>query len=111
MSDRPRAVALPGARADGLAVPVLVARDATVRSVQLTRRFPCFAGYRIVNVMTSHAPIGCMSCAGRTRDLRPSASQGRAKGLASRIEEAIPPSAVAGTRYDERQMRILDSER
>jgi aryl-alcohol dehydrogenase-like predicted oxidoreductase len=29
----------------------------------------------------------------------------------SRIEEALPPSAVAGTRYDERQMRILDSER
>jgi aryl-alcohol dehydrogenase-like predicted oxidoreductase len=29
----------------------------------------------------------------------------------SRIEEAIPESAVAGTRYDEQQMRILDSER
>jgi aryl-alcohol dehydrogenase-like predicted oxidoreductase len=29
----------------------------------------------------------------------------------SRIEEAIPASAVAGTRYDEHQMRILDSER
>lgn len=29
----------------------------------------------------------------------------------ARIEEAIPPSAVAGTRYDEHQMRILDSER
>jgi aryl-alcohol dehydrogenase-like predicted oxidoreductase len=28
-----------------------------------------------------------------------------------RIEGAIPTSAVAGTRYDERQMRILDSER
>jgi aryl-alcohol dehydrogenase-like predicted oxidoreductase len=28
-----------------------------------------------------------------------------------RIEEAIPPSAVAGSRYDEHQMRILDSER
>lgn len=28
-----------------------------------------------------------------------------------RIEEAIPPSAVAGTRYDEHQMKILDSER
>ena len=27
------------------------------------------------------------------------------------IEEAIPASAVAGTRYDEHQMRILDSER
>ena len=27
------------------------------------------------------------------------------------IEEAIPPSAVAGTRYDEHQLRILDSER
>ena len=27
------------------------------------------------------------------------------------IEAAIPPAAVAGTRYDERQMRILDSER
>jgi aryl-alcohol dehydrogenase-like predicted oxidoreductase len=30
---------------------------------------------------------------------------------ATRIEEAIPASAVAGTRYDEHQMRILDSER
>jgi hypothetical protein len=29
----------------------------------------------------------------------------------SRIEEAIPASAVAGTRYDEHQMRMLDSER
>jgi aryl-alcohol dehydrogenase-like predicted oxidoreductase len=29
----------------------------------------------------------------------------------TRIEEAIPASAVAGTRYDEHQMRILDSER
>jgi hypothetical protein len=28
-----------------------------------------------------------------------------------RIEGAIPAYAVAGTRYDERQMRILDSER
>ena len=27
------------------------------------------------------------------------------------IERAIPPSAVAGTRYDEHQMRMLDSER
>ena len=27
------------------------------------------------------------------------------------IEEAIPASAAAGTRYDERQMKILDSER
>ena len=29
----------------------------------------------------------------------------------ARIEEAVPASAVAGTRYDEHQMRILDSER
>jgi aryl-alcohol dehydrogenase-like predicted oxidoreductase len=29
----------------------------------------------------------------------------------ARLEEAIPASAVAGTRYDEHQMRILDSER
>ena len=29
----------------------------------------------------------------------------------ARIEEALPPSAVAGTRYDAHQMRILDSER
>ncbi len=29
----------------------------------------------------------------------------------ARIESAIPPSAVAGARYDEHQMRILDSER
>jgi aryl-alcohol dehydrogenase-like predicted oxidoreductase len=29
----------------------------------------------------------------------------------ARIEEAIPPSAVAGARYDERQMKILDSEK
>ena len=28
-----------------------------------------------------------------------------------RIEGAVPPSAVAGTRYDEHQMRALDSER
>lgn len=29
----------------------------------------------------------------------------------ARIEDAVPPSAVAGPRYDEHQMRILDSER
>jgi aryl-alcohol dehydrogenase-like predicted oxidoreductase len=29
----------------------------------------------------------------------------------ARIEEAVPASAVAGTRYDEHQMRALDSER
>jgi aryl-alcohol dehydrogenase-like predicted oxidoreductase len=29
----------------------------------------------------------------------------------SRIEESIPASAIAGTRYDERQMKMLDSER
>jgi aryl-alcohol dehydrogenase-like predicted oxidoreductase len=29
----------------------------------------------------------------------------------TRIEAAITPSSVAGTRYDEHQMRMLDSER
>jgi aryl-alcohol dehydrogenase-like predicted oxidoreductase len=29
----------------------------------------------------------------------------------ARVEDAIPETAVAGTRYDEHQMRILDSER
>ena len=29
----------------------------------------------------------------------------------ARIEERVPPSAIEGTRYDERQMRMLDSER
>jgi aryl-alcohol dehydrogenase-like predicted oxidoreductase len=29
----------------------------------------------------------------------------------ARIEDAVPATAVAGSRYDERQMRILDSER
>jgi aryl-alcohol dehydrogenase-like predicted oxidoreductase len=29
----------------------------------------------------------------------------------TRIEQALPASAVAGTRYDEHQMRVLDSER
>ena len=29
----------------------------------------------------------------------------------ARLEETIPPLAIAGTRYDERQMRMLDSER
>jgi aryl-alcohol dehydrogenase-like predicted oxidoreductase len=28
-----------------------------------------------------------------------------------RIEAGVPASAVAGTRYDEHQMRVLDSER
>jgi aryl-alcohol dehydrogenase-like predicted oxidoreductase len=36
---------------------------------------------------------------------------GLSSGDIARIEEAVPPSAVAGTRYDEHQMRILDSER
>ncbi|MDZ7968253.1 MAG: hypothetical protein RM368_25430 [Nostoc sp. DedSLP03] len=29
----------------------------------------------------------------------------------TRIEAAIPASAIAGTRYDEHQMQMLDSER
>jgi aryl-alcohol dehydrogenase-like predicted oxidoreductase len=29
----------------------------------------------------------------------------------ARIEAALPPTSVAGTRYDEHQMRVLDSER
>ena len=29
----------------------------------------------------------------------------------ARIEEAIPASAIVGTRYDEHQMRMLDSDR
>ncbi len=29
----------------------------------------------------------------------------------SAIEAAIPPSAVAGTRYEEQQMKVLDSEK
>jgi aryl-alcohol dehydrogenase-like predicted oxidoreductase len=29
----------------------------------------------------------------------------------ARIEEAVPASAVTGSRYDEHQMRVLDSER
>jgi aryl-alcohol dehydrogenase-like predicted oxidoreductase len=29
----------------------------------------------------------------------------------TRLEAALPPAAVAGTRYDEHQMRVLDSER
>ncbi len=32
-------------------------------------------------------------------------------GMSARIEQAIPASAVAGTRYDEHQMKMLDSER
>ena len=28
-----------------------------------------------------------------------------------RIEKAIPATAVAGTRYDDHQMKMLDSER
>jgi aryl-alcohol dehydrogenase-like predicted oxidoreductase len=32
-------------------------------------------------------------------------------GDLERIGAAVPPSAVAGTRYDEHQMRVLDSER
>jgi aryl-alcohol dehydrogenase-like predicted oxidoreductase len=29
----------------------------------------------------------------------------------AQIEAALPATAVAGTRYDEHQMRVLDSER
>jgi aryl-alcohol dehydrogenase-like predicted oxidoreductase len=29
----------------------------------------------------------------------------------ARLEQAVPASAVAGSRYDERQMKMLDSER
>jgi len=31
--------------------------------------------------------------------------------IIARIEAAVPPDAVAGSRYDDRQMRMLDSER
>ena len=43
--------------------------------------------------------------AGRTGQIQLSAAD------VARLEEAVPASAVAGTRYDEHQMRILDSER
>ncbi|HMJ53727.1 MAG TPA: aldo/keto reductase [Polyangiaceae bacterium] len=36
---------------------------------------------------------------------------GLSPGDLTEIERTIPPSAVAGTRYDEHQMRMLDSER
>jgi aryl-alcohol dehydrogenase-like predicted oxidoreductase len=32
-------------------------------------------------------------------------------GDVARVESVLPPEAVAGARYDERQMRVLDSER
>ena len=36
---------------------------------------------------------------------------GLSAGELARVEEAVPASEVAGTRYDEHQMRMLDSER
>ena len=81
-----------------------LARDKRVSATQLAIAWVLAKGKRIVPV------IGARKRSQLEESLGALDVQLSATDLA-RIEEAIPPSTVAGTRYGEDQMKILDSER
>jgi len=81
-----------------------LAADNGVRASQLAIAWVLAKGENIVPVIGARTRVQLEESLGALRVALSSADL-------TRIEEAIPPSAVAGTRYDEHQMRILDSER
>jgi aryl-alcohol dehydrogenase-like predicted oxidoreductase len=81
-----------------------LARDKRVSATQLAIAWVLAKGKRIIPL------IGARKRPQLEESLGAVNVQLSATDLA-RIEEAIPPSTVAGTRYSEDQMRILDSER
>ncbi len=81
-----------------------LAADKGVRPSQLAIAWVLAKGKNIVPVIGARTRVQLEESLGALRVALSSADL-------TRIEDAIPPSAVAGTRYDEHQMRILDSER
>lgn len=81
-----------------------LAADDGVRASQLAIAWVLAKGENIVPVIGARTRVQLEESLGALRVALSSADL-------TRIEEAIAPSAVAGTRYDEQQMRILDSER
>jgi aryl-alcohol dehydrogenase-like predicted oxidoreductase len=80
------------------------ATEMSVRPAQLAIAWVLAKGTDIVPVVGARTRTQLAESLGAL-DLRLSAPD------LARLEEAVPASAVAGTRYDERQMRMLDSER
>lgn len=81
-----------------------LASEKGVTPAQLAIAWVLAKGKSIVPVIGSRTRKQLMDAFGALR------SQLSDEELAS-IEETVPPTAIAGTRYDERQMRMLDSER
>ncbi len=81
-----------------------LAAERGVSSSQLAIAWVLARGTNIVPVIGARTRAQLTESLGALR-IRTSAAE------LARIEEAIVPSSVAGTRYDEHQMRMLDSER
>jgi aryl-alcohol dehydrogenase-like predicted oxidoreductase len=81
-----------------------LATEKRVRPAQLAIAWALHKGERIVPV------IGARTRAQLSESLGALAIE-LSPAEVARIEEVVPASAVAGTRYDEHQMRALDSER
>jgi len=80
------------------------AAEKGVRPVQLAIAWVLAKGKEIVPV------IGARTRA-QLKDALGALSVSLSDGDLAHIEQAIPPSAIAGSRYDERAMRMLDSEK
>jgi aryl-alcohol dehydrogenase-like predicted oxidoreductase len=94
-----------GARNQGLVAALkAIAQEKGVSPTQLAIAWVLAKGDFIVPV------IGARTRAQLTESLGALAVKLSPADLA-RVEAAVPASGVAGTRYDERQMRMLDSER
>ncbi len=81
-----------------------LAAEMSVRPSQLAIAWVLAKGQSIVPVIGARTRVQLEESLGALRVTLSSADL-------ARIEDAISPSAVAGTRYDEHQMRVLDSER
>lgn len=81
-----------------------LAAEMSVRPSQLAIAWVLARGQNIVPVIGARTRAQLEESLGALRVTLSSADL-------ARIEDAISPSAVAGTRYDEHQMRVLDSER
>lgn len=81
-----------------------IAAEQGVRPAQLAIAWVLAKGANIVPVIGARKRTQLFESLGAVQVKLPPADL-------ARIEEAIPASAVAGTRYDQRQMTMLDSER
>jgi len=81
-----------------------MARERGLKPSQLAIAWVRAKGARIVPVIGARTR-GQLTESLAALDVRLSAED------VARLEEAVPASAIAGTRYDERQMKVLDSEK